>query len=141
MTLQRNWLGVFVRNDPHWSLKEELQGAQHPTEFGQILRDLGVGYIAAHSPEAKGRIERLWDTLQDRIVAELRLHGLTTVAAAQAFLPTYLADHNRREAQPPANPTAAWRRAPPDRDREVARADTICTRARIRDGGLPRAGS
>ena len=88
MTLYGDRLGVFVRNDPHWTLEEELQGAQHPTQFGQILRDLGVGYIAAHSPEAKGRIERLWDTLQDRLVAELRLHGLTTVAAAQAFLPT-----------------------------------------------------
>src|SRR5919197_5777806 len=55
-------LGVFVRNDAHWSLEEQLQGAQHPTQFGQILRDLGVGYIAAGSPQAKGRIERLWGT-------------------------------------------------------------------------------
>jgi transposase len=139
VTLYGDRLGVFVRNDPHWTLEEELQGAQHPTQFGQILRDLGIGYIAAHSPQAKGRIERLWDTLQDRLVAELRLHGITTVAAAQAFLPTYLADHNRRLAQPPADPTAAWRRAPPDLadrlagryTRVIARDNTVRLGARV----------
>ena len=96
VTLYGDRLGVFVRNDAHWSLEEELQGAQHPTHFGQVLQDLSIGYIAAHSPQAKGRVERLWETLQDRLVAELRLHGIQTVAAAEAFLPTYLADHNRR---------------------------------------------
>ena len=98
VTLYGDRLGVFVRNDAHWSLEEELQGAQHPTQFGQALRDLGIGYIAAHSPEAKGRIERLWATLQDRLVAELRLQGLQTLTAAEAFLPTYLADHKDRKS-------------------------------------------
>ena len=46
MTLYGDRLGVFVRNDAHWSLEEELQGAQHPTHFGQVLQDLGIGYIA-----------------------------------------------------------------------------------------------
>jgi transposase len=114
VTLYGDRLGVFVRNDDHWSLEEELQGAQHPTHFGAILRDLGIGYIAAHSPQAKGRIERLWETLQDRLVAELRLRRIQTVAAAEAYLPTYLADHNRRLAQPPAEATAAWQRPPRD---------------------------
>src|SRR5262249_5924974 len=108
---------------------EELQGAQHPTQFGQVLRDLGIGYIAAHSPQAKGRVERLWATLQDRLVAEFRLHGITTVAAAEAFLPTYLADHNRRFAQPPADCTAAWRRAPRDfADRLACRYTRVVAR-------------
>lgn len=114
VTLYGDRLGVFVRNDAHWSLEEALQGAQHPTQFGQVLRDLGIGYIAAHSPQAKGRVERLWETLQDRLVAELRLHGIHTVAAAEAFLPAYLADHNRRFRQPAAEPVAAWRRPPRD---------------------------
>ena len=133
VTLYGDRLGVFVRNDAHWSLEEELQGAQHPTHFGQVLQDLGIGYIAAHSPEAKGRIERLWETLQDRLVAELRLHGITTVAAAEVFLPTYLADHNRQFAQPPAETPSAWQRPPrdlPDRlscryTRRVARDNTV----------------
>jgi hypothetical protein len=114
VSLYGDRLGVFVRNDAHWTLEEELQGAQHPTQFGQVLHDLGIGYIAAHSPQAKGRIERLWETLQDRLVAELRLHGLQTLAAAEAFLPTYLADHNRGLAQRPAEPVATWRRPPRD---------------------------
>jgi transposase len=133
VTLYGDRLGVFVRNDAHWTLEEELQGAQHPTQFGQVLRDLGIGYIAAHSPQAKGRVERLWATLQDRLVAELRLHGITTVAAAAAFLPVYLADHNRRFTQPPAEPVAAWRRPPRDLadrlacryTRRVARDNTV----------------
>jgi hypothetical protein len=133
VTLYGDRLGVFVRNDAHWSLEEELQGAQHPTQFGQVLSDLGIGYISAHSPQAKGRIERLWATLQDRLVAELRLHGLTTVAAAAAFLPTYLTDHNRRFAQPPGEAWAAWRRSPRDLadrlacryTRRVARDNTV----------------
>ena len=114
VTLYGDRLGVFVRNDAHWTLEEELQGAQHPTQFGQVLRDLAIGYIGAHSPQAKGRIERLWETLQDRLVAELRLRGIQTVAAAETYLPTYRADHNRRFAQPPADATAAWRRPPRD---------------------------
>ena len=114
VTLYGDRLGVFVRNYTPWTLEEELQGAQHPTQFGQVLRDLAIGYIGAHSPQAKGRIERLWETLQDRLVAELRWHGLTTVEAAEAFLPTYLVDHNRRFAQPPADAAAAWRRPPRD---------------------------
>lgn len=139
VSLYGDQLGVFVRNDPHWTLEEELQGTQHPTQFGQILRDLGIGYIAAHSPEAKGRIERLWETLQDRLVAELRLRGITTVTAAEAFLPTYIADHNRRFAQPPAAPLAAWRRPPHDLldrlacryTRVVARDNTVCLSPRL----------
>jgi transposase len=129
VTLYGDRLGVFVRNDAHWSLEEELQGAQHPTQFGQVLQDLGIGYIAAHSPQAKGRVERLWATLQDRLVAELRLHGITTLAAAEAFLPTYLADHNRRFAQAPAETTAAWRRAPRDlADRLACRYTRVVAR-------------
>jgi transposase len=139
VTLYGDRLGVFVRNDAHWSLEEELQGAQHPTHFGRVLQDLGIGYIAAHSPQAKGRIERLWETLQDRLVAELHLRGITTVAAAEAYLPTYLADHNRRFAQRPVDPTAAWRRPPRDLadqlscryTRRVARDNTVRLGARL----------
>jgi hypothetical protein len=105
---------ILVRNDPHWTLEEELRGAQEPPHLGRVLQDLGIGYIRARSPQAKGRIERLWRTLQDRLVAELRLQGVTTYAAATAFLPLFLADHNRRFAHPPADPTPAWRRPPRD---------------------------
>src|SRR3990172_1614683 len=68
----------------------------------------------AHSPQAKGRIERFWQTMQDRLVSELRLRGISTMEAANAFLPAFLADLTPRFARAPADPTAAWRPAPRD---------------------------
>jgi transposase len=105
---------ILVRNDPHWSLDEELRGVQDPTHLGRVLAELGIGYIRARSPQAKGRIERLWRTLQDRLIAELRLRGIATRDAANAFLPRFIADYNRRFAHPPADPIPAWRRPPRD---------------------------
>jgi len=105
-------LGVFVRNDKHWTLEEELAGQQSPTQFGQMLAELALGFIAAHSPQAKGRIERLWETLQDRLVQELRLRGITPVEQAEAFLPEFIADFNRRFACPARETHGAWRRVP-----------------------------
>jgi transposase len=69
------------------TLDEELAGRLAPTQFGRALEELGIGSIAARSPQAKGRIERLWGTLQGRLVQELRLAGITDLAAANAFLP------------------------------------------------------
>jgi hypothetical protein len=114
LALYGDRLNVFVRNDPHWTLEEQLRGLQDPTHFGRLLRELGIGFIAAGSPQAKGRIERLWQTLQDRLVSELRLRGIATLAAANAFLAAFLADFNRRFTRAPADPTAAWRPAPRD---------------------------
>jgi transposase len=112
LALYGDCLNVFVRNDRHWSLEEELRGTQDPTALGQMLQELSIAYIAAHSPQAKGRIERLWETLQDRLVSELRLAGIATLEAANAFLPRFIADYNRRFAKPPASATAVWRPAP-----------------------------
>jgi hypothetical protein len=114
LALYGDRLNVFVRNDPHWTVEEQLRGRQDPTHFGRLLRELGIGFIAAGSPQAKGRIERLWQTLQDRLVSELRLRGIATLEAAQAFLAEFLADFNRRFTRAPADPTAAWRPAPRD---------------------------
>ena len=110
-------LNVFARNDPHWTLAEELQGHQDPTHFGRMLRALGIGFIRAHSPQAKGRIERLWATLQDRLTSEMRLRDIKTLEAGNAFLPEFLADYTRRFARPPADSAPAWRPAPRDLDR------------------------
>ena len=64
-----------------WTLAEELQGRKEPTQFARALVELGITAIAAHSPQAKGRVERLWGTLQDRLVHELRLAGITDLKA------------------------------------------------------------
>lgn len=65
--------------------------------------------IYALSPQAKGRVERLWGTLQDRLVSELRLAGATTAAEANAVLERFRPDYNRRFAVSPVNPASAWR--------------------------------
>ncbi|MFI5106689.1 MAG: ISNCY family transposase, partial [Terriglobales bacterium] len=52
--------GIFVRNDDCWTVEEQLAGKRQPTQFGRALQQLGVTFIAAHSPQAKGRVERLW---------------------------------------------------------------------------------
>src|SRR6266446_7849525 len=110
VTLYGDRLSLFQRNDRYWTLAEELRGHQDPTHFVRMLQALGIGFIAAHSPQAKGRIERLWGTLQDRLVSELRLRRIASVAAAEAFLPAFIADFNRRFGKPPAAPAAVWRR-------------------------------
>jgi hypothetical protein len=111
---------IAVRNDPYWSREEELEGRQRPSHFGQMLEDLGIRYIRARTPEAKGRIERLWRTLQDRLTAELALQGVTTVEAATAFLPGFIERYNRQLARPPRELAAAWGKPPQQLDRILA---------------------
>ena len=97
--------GALKRNDDHWTLAEERRGRQDPTQVGRALEALGITAIYALSPQAKGRVERLWGTLQDRLVSELRLAGATTAAEANAVLTRYRAAHNARFAVPPADTT------------------------------------
>jgi len=106
LALYGDRLNVFLRNDRHWTVAEQLRGTQDPTHFGRMLQSLGIGFIPAGSPQAKGRIERLWQTLQDRLVSELRLRRLTTREEANAFLPAFRADYKRRFTRPPARNTA-----------------------------------
>lgn len=139
LALYTDRLSLFQRNDAHWTLEEQLQGAQHPTHFGRVLTDLAIGLIQAQSPQAKGRVERLWETLQDRLVAELRLHGIDTPTAGNAFLPTFLADFCPRFTRPPADQHPAWRPAPRDLPdvlscrytRTVGRDNTVRLGARL----------
>jgi transposase len=109
--------GVFVRNDNHWTVEEELAGRQQPTQFGRALEQLGVTFIAALSPQAKGRIERLWGVFQDRLRSELRLAGATDLETANQVLRRFLPDYNRRFGRAPANAEKAWRAAPRELDR------------------------
>lgn len=70
--------------------------------FGRGLKDLGIGQIFALTPEAKGRVERLWNTMQDRLPGELRLLGVSDITAANEVLPKLIARHNRKFAVTPA---------------------------------------
>ena len=100
--------GSLKRNDNFWTLEEELRGKQDPTQVKRALEFLSIEIIYALSPQAKGRVERLWGTLQDRLTSELRLAKAKTVHEANAVLLRYAPDHNRRFAVPAQNMEAAW---------------------------------
>lgn len=93
------------------TVEEQLENKRPTTEVGRALQELGVTLIPAGSPQAKGRIERLWGTFQDRLVSELRLAGAKTPQQAQAVLERYLPVHNRKFAKPAAKAEGAWRTA------------------------------
>lgn len=99
---------VFWTDRPP-TLQEQLINKKPTTEVGRGLDDLGVTLILAHSPQAKGRIERLWNTFQDRLVSELRLAKASTVKQATAILERYLPVHNRKFSKPAKAPPA-WRK-------------------------------
>jgi hypothetical protein len=94
------------------TLEEQLLDARVPTQLGRAFAELGIGSVSARSPQAKGRIERLWGTLQDRLVTELRLAGVVDRDGANAFLAGYLPRFNERFVVPPADPAPAWRPLP-----------------------------
>ena len=107
--------GSLHRNDKHWSLEEELAGRREPTQVGRVLGLLGIGVHRALSAQAKGRVERLWGILQDRLTSELRLAGALTRGQANRVLEVYRRDHNKRFMVPAKEPGSAWRKAPSDR--------------------------
>lgn len=88
------------------TIEEELAGVSRPlSQFERALDELGIEVIHAHSPQAKGRIERLFGVLQVRLVKEMRLRGIKTKDEANAFLWEYLPTYNRRFRVTPANKT------------------------------------
>ncbi len=103
----------FSPKEDRLSIEEELAGQTAPlTQFGRALTELGINHIPARSPQAKGRVERLWGTLQGRLMIELRLAGISTLEAANAFLPGFIERFNRRFAVTPANPEPAYAPCP-----------------------------
>ena len=124
-----------MTKDKELTLEEQLAGRRRPTQFGRLLDELGVEMILAHSPQAKGRVERLWGTFQDRLTSELRLARASTRMEAQEVLVDMLPRHNRRFIVPPLDPEPAWIPWPADRrleeyfcfkyPRVVARDNTV----------------
>jgi transposase len=102
---------IFVRTDESWSIEEQLQGYQYPTHVGRVLQDLNICSIQAFSPQAKGRVERGFGTLQDRLIAELAHEGITDIDAANAWLQKiFINRYNRRFAKKPQSPTSSFRK-------------------------------
>jgi hypothetical protein len=122
-TLQ-GWLRRFGRPEAHYTdknsifrttraaaISEQLHGEAARSQFGRALQELGIAAIAAQSPQAKGRIERLFQTLQDRLVKEMRLAGIDSLAAANHFLETrFLPEWEERFTVAPRIPGNAHRR-------------------------------
>jgi len=109
---------IFRRNDDHWTLEEELRGEQDPTQVLRAMKALDIEPIYALSPQAKGRIERVWDTYQDRLVSELRLAGAKTKEEANGVLARVRPATNARVMVPAAETKSAWRRVPRGTDLE-----------------------
>lgn len=86
---------------------DHKDASEEPTQFGRALEQLGIESIQANSPQAKGRVERANQTLQDRLVKEMRLQGISSQEAANAWLPQFIRAFNRRFAVAPAVPSDA----------------------------------
>jgi transposase len=99
---------TILRSPKQPTLEEQLAGKTPMSQIQRIMAELGIESIPAHSPQAKGRIERLWGTLQDRLTKELRLAGITTLEEANAFLPGFMERYNVRFAKEPQDPHNAW---------------------------------
>jgi transposase len=114
---------VYTDRGSHYFLTPEAGGKvdkERPTQVGRALKQLGIEHIPAYSPEARGRSERMFGTLQDRLVKELKLAGVTDVETANRFFrDDYLPGHNARFAREPALPESAFVRADPAQLREI----------------------
>jgi transposase len=107
------------RNDDNWTLEEQLAGEQEPTQVGGALKSLGITPIFALTPQAKGRVERLFGVLQDRLIAEMGLWEIKEISEANTFLKElFIKDYNQRFAIKPETAQRAWRRVAKDVDIE-----------------------
>jgi transposase len=119
-TIETHGLPGALYHDRHGAFAPNLPEPAEPgdpaplSQVGRALVELGIGSIAARSAQAKGRIERLWGTFQDRLVVELRLAGVIDRDGANAFLSTFLPRFNARFSVPPVDPVPAWRALPAD---------------------------
>ena len=118
--LRRHGKPVAFYSDKHSIFHVYHQGAtgraQGMSQFGRALAELNIDIICANSPQAKGRVERMNETLQDRLVKELRLRGISSMEEGNAFLPEYMDEYNRRFARAPRNAHDAHRPLQDDED-------------------------
>ena len=100
---------IFRSPKDKQTIEQELAGEPVPlSQFGQALAELGITHIKAFTPQAKGRVERLFQTLQDRWIPELRLRGIDTIEAANKVLPELIQAHNEKFAVEPRDSESAF---------------------------------
>jgi hypothetical protein len=144
-------LGVYTDRDSIFRVERSPSNSSTLTQFGRALHELGITHVLAHSPEAKGRVERANGTFQDRLVTELRLSGASTITEANLVLWDFLSRFNGRFGVPATQPGQAYRPINPELDlegilcikerRRVARDNTVSYRRRnlqlFPDAGKP----
>jgi transposase len=99
-----------INRDTETGLEEQLAGSKPLTQMGRLLMELGINSITANSPQAKGRVERLWKTFQDRLVSELRLAGANDRETANRILKSFLPEYNQRFRVSPRETGSAYRK-------------------------------
>ena len=124
--LVRQWgIPLALYSDRHAAFKYNARQKPVPvetTQFARVMRELGVQQIFALSPQAKGRVERMLETFQDRLVTELRLADASTIDQAKEVLPEFLPKFNARFAVAAEHPETAYRPVPA----ELSLTETIC---------------
>ena len=117
--LHRHGKPVAFYSDKHSIFRvsnENAASGNGMTQFGRALSELNIEILCANTSQAKGRVERAHHTLQDRLVKELRLAGISTIEAANAFLPSFVANYNGRFAKPAARDQDFHRSVDPRQD-------------------------
>jgi hypothetical protein len=99
---------TILKSPAKVTIEDELAGRQPMSQIQRVLDDLGIESIAAHSPQAKGRIERLFKTFQDRLCNELAYARITTIQGANGFLPGFIVRFNNKFAVAPVDPQPVW---------------------------------
>lgn len=127
-------LGVYTDRDSIFRVERSPSNGNKDaapiTQFGRALRELGITHVVAHSPEAKGRVERANGTFQDRLVAELRLSGASTMAEANSVLRDFLPRFNQRFGVPASQSGQVYRPLNPELNLE----GVLCFKERRRVG-------
>lgn len=133
--IQQRGIPVALYSDRHGTFQNPRGQQPGPTQFGRAMQELGIQQVFAHSPQAKGRVERTAGTFQDRLVSELRLAGVDSLTAADEVLRTFLPRFNERFGVGPRDITSAYRPVPPGlrlddvlcyrHPRRVARDNTV----------------
>lgn len=99
--------------DDHITIEEQLNGREKGvTQFGRIVEELGIEMFPASSPQAKGRIERLWETLQSRLVTEFRINDIKSIDEANKFLINYIKKYNSQFSVSPTNSKSVFLKLP-----------------------------
>ena len=127
------------RNDDRWTIEEELAGRQEPTQVGSVLETLGIQAIFALSPQAKGRVERAFRTLQDRLVALLELEGIKDIERANIYIKGHFLEYfNSRFVVSADNTMSVWRK--PTRGLDLSRTISLSYQAIVGNDNAIRLG-